>query len=273
VPGNSAVIFTASCVWDPRTSHAIESVDFGTGKIHSTSLCPSDPWVEDVPCVLLAANGSDPDMEKLRQRVKFGWPMSARVLYGERAKVRDALENAGPPPRVSTPVPNRGGGTSRSYLPTATPTPKGVRYVPPGSLFPDYAATYSLPLVGAPMKAGSTQTWDVGVRNGSNKTWPANGPFRLSYQWYQNRMHVNVEERRSPMPKDVATFETGVVHATFVVPPKPGTYLLRWDMIEDVVLDPRRRARGADRRRRAVGGTESRPARKKRRSVAAPAPK
>jgi hypothetical protein len=233
--GNTALNLRASCVWDPGTGKALEIVDFGTGKITSTSMCPADPWIQDVPCTLLAANGNDPEMEKLRARMQFGWPMSARVLGPERAKVKDALENAprATPTHVAPPAPNRGGGTSHSYLPTPTPTPMPVRFVHPGSLFPDYAATYGLPLVGGTMKAGSVQAWDVTVKNGSNKTWPAGGAFKLSYQWYQNRMHVNVEERRSPMPKDVKTFETAVVHASFVVPPKPGTYVLRWDMIED----------------------------------------
>src|SRR5512140_2263535 len=104
-PSHSALTLRASCVWDPGTGSAIETVDFGTGKIASKSFCAADPWVQDVPCTLVTANGTDPEMEKLRQRMAFGWPMSARVLYGERSKVQAALENAGPPAAPTHPRP------------------------------------------------------------------------------------------------------------------------------------------------------------------------
>jgi hypothetical protein len=231
--GNSALTLKASCVWDPGTGKALEVVDFGTGKINSTSFCPADPWVQDVPCTLTAANGSDPDMEKLRARMMFGWPMSARVLYGERSKVQDALANAPHPTPTRPPVPTRPGKNAVSNVPTPTPTPMQIHWVPPNLFLPDYGATYGLPLVMGSFRAGSVLAWDVTVKNGSNKTWPANGNFKLSYHWYQNRMPVSVEERHTPMPKDVKPFDSVVVHASFVVPPKPGTYLLRWDMIEE----------------------------------------
>jgi hypothetical protein len=231
--GDPALTLKASCVWDPGTGKALEVVDFGTGKINSTSFCPADPWVQDVPCTLIAANGSDPEMDKLRARMKFGWPMSARVLFGERSKVQDALANAPHPTPTRPPVPTRPGKNAVSNVPTSTPTPMQIHWVSPNLFLPDYGATYGLPLVMGSFRAGSVLAWDVTVKNGSNKTWPANGNFKLSYYWYQNRMPVSVKERHTPIPKDVKPLDSVVVHASFVVPPKPGTYLLRWDMIEE----------------------------------------
>ena len=82
---------------------------------------------------------------------------------------------------------------------------------------------------------GKTYTVIVTVTNAGTMTWVATGPnaFHLSYHWTGPASLYDGE--RTVLPYDVAPGETVDLKATLIAPSVPGTYTLKWDMVQENV--------------------------------------
>jgi O-antigen ligase len=87
--------------------------------------------------------------------------------------------------------------------------------------------------------AGEYVTVPVTVRNEGPMLWKAErSPFvHLSYHWRQEGKadYVIFDGVRSRLPRDVGPNESVTVQAVVAAPPKPGTYVLEWDLVQEDV--------------------------------------
>jgi hypothetical protein len=87
--------------------------------------------------------------------------------------------------------------------------------------------------------AGDFITIPVTVRNEGPMLWRADrSPMvNLSYHWRQgdNADYVVFDGERTSLPHDVAPGESVTVDAVVLAPPKPGTYELEWDLVQEHV--------------------------------------
>lgn len=87
--------------------------------------------------------------------------------------------------------------------------------------------------------AGDFITVPVTVRNEGPMLWRADrSPMvHLSYHWRQGDKanYVVFEGERTSLPQDVAPGESVIVDAVVLAPPKPGTYELEWDLVQENV--------------------------------------
>jgi len=97
-----------------------------------------------------------------------------------------------------------------------------------------YRAAFDAP-VSLRLGAGVMTRVPVAARNAGRATWSteADPPFRLSYHWLDaNREQVVVfDGLRSAFPADVPPGGTGSVDAWVQAPPRPGRYVLAWDVV------------------------------------------
>jgi O-antigen ligase len=95
------------------------------------------------------------------------------------------------------------------------------------------------PGVAPTLYASDFVTMLVTVRNEGPMLWRADrSPMvHLSYHWRQgdNADYVVFEGERTGLPHDVAPGESVVVDAVVLAPPKPGTYELEWDLVQEHV--------------------------------------
>ncbi len=107
-----------------------------------------------------------------------------------------------------------------------------------GPVVKTYAATYQ-PQVLALAATGSQSGVPMVLVNTSNFTWPTGGanPIRLSYHWWSLTTNGTVlwEGLRTVLPADVPPGGSVTVNANVLFPSTAGTYLLRWDMVEEGV--------------------------------------
>src|SRR5829696_7916615 len=82
---------------------------------------------------------------------------------------------------------------------------------------------------------GKTYTVTVTVTNAGTMTWVAAGPnaFHLAYHWAGPASLY--EGERTVLPYDVAPGETVNLKATLIAPSVPGTYTLKWGMVQENV--------------------------------------
>jgi hypothetical protein len=99
---------------------------------------------------------------------------------------------------------------------------------------PPYGATYS-PAPPPSLTASQTTIVSVTVTNTGTLTWGANGAFRLAYHWYNKGSFVLWEGFRTVLPQAVGPGQGIVLQAILQAPPIPGTYTLKWDMVEEGV--------------------------------------
>lgn len=99
---------------------------------------------------------------------------------------------------------------------------------------PLYGATYS-PAPPPSLTAGQTVIVPVTVTNTGTLTWGVNSAFRLAYHWYNEGSFVLWEGFRTVLPQAVGPGQSIALQAILQAPSIPGTYSLRWDMIEDGV--------------------------------------
>ncbi len=97
-----------------------------------------------------------------------------------------------------------------------------------------FGATYSLPAIPT-LCSGSRVTVPVSVTNTGTLTWNATGgtAFHLSYHWYKGSLSDTYNGERTALPHNVAPGETVVLQANLKAPSAPGTYVLKWDMVEE----------------------------------------
>jgi len=105
-----------------------------------------------------------------------------------------------------------------------------------GPIIPSFGANYAiLPVSGT---ASSTTTVPITLGNTSNFTWPSAGanPVTLSYHWVNSAGQTVVwDGLRTRLPADVPAGQLTQVQATLAFPSAPGTYLLRWDLVQEGV--------------------------------------
>ncbi|OIQ07956.1 immune inhibitor A precursor [Moorella thermoacetica] len=90
----------------------------------------------------------------------------------------------------------------------------------------------------ASLATGSVYPVDLTIANMGGFVWPASGdkPVRLSYHWYDSSGNVVIwDGLRTGMPVDVAPGQVVTLSAQVKVPDKPGTYTLKWDLVQEGV--------------------------------------
>ncbi len=97
-----------------------------------------------------------------------------------------------------------------------------------------YDATYGISQVPTAMSAGLRATVPVTLRNTSTFAWtPAStNPVNLAYHWYDAAGKVVVwDGLRTPL--SIAAGATALVNAQVQAPASPGTYVLRFDLVQE----------------------------------------
>jgi hypothetical protein len=105
-----------------------------------------------------------------------------------------------------------------------------------GPVVASFGANYAIPTIAG--TAGSTTTAQITLGNTSNFAWPAGGanPVTLSYHWYTTAGKTVVwDGLRTKLPADVPAGNLTQLQANLQLPSAPGTYLLRWDLVQEGV--------------------------------------
>ncbi|TMG40149.1 MAG: hypothetical protein E6H94_04390 [Chloroflexi bacterium] len=124
-----------------------------------------------------------------------------------------------------------------AWFSTKGVTPGNAMVTVAGPVLPAFGAAYapgapSLPVAGTPASVPITLT------NTSNFTWSAAGmnPVTLSYHWADTGGRTVVwDGARTKLLADVPPQGTAQLAANIVFPSKAGTYLLRWDLVQEGV--------------------------------------
>jgi len=106
----------------------------------------------------------------------------------------------------------------------------------------DFKAAYNVPVGGvlsAPVfTAGQTVTVPVIVTNSGNGVFPTNSsfPVNLGYHWYDSAGRAVVwDGARTKLPADLGPGQSVTLQATVAAPADPGTYSLRFDLVQEGV--------------------------------------
>jgi hypothetical protein len=105
-----------------------------------------------------------------------------------------------------------------------------------GPVVASFGANYAIPPITG--TASSTTTAQITLGNTSNFTWSATGanPVTLSYHWYTTAGTTVVwDGLRTKLPADVPAGQLSQVQANLAFPSAPGTYVLRWDLVQEGV--------------------------------------
>jgi hypothetical protein len=85
------------------------------------------------------------------------------------------------------------------------------------------------------MVVGQTVTVNVRAKNIGAMSWKPGGaqPVHLGYRWFnaKGEQQLDVEDRRTALPADVAANGETTLGAWLIAPKTPGTYALRWDFV------------------------------------------
>ncbi len=106
---------------------------------------------------------------------------------------------------------------------------------------PAYAVDYVKHNTPDTLVVGSSVIVEMTVRNTSRKTWPEAGVnmVRLSYYWYTpdgQQLPVNLwTQNRARLPFDVEPEHNATVSILLEAPRVAGSYILKWDMVEEFV--------------------------------------
>ncbi|HEY3366592.1 MAG TPA: S8 family serine peptidase [Symbiobacteriaceae bacterium] len=88
------------------------------------------------------------------------------------------------------------------------------------------------------MNPGQLVTVSITVTNTGSMTWPAGGanPVHLSYHWRDDKGNAVIfNGRRTVLPSDVAPGQTVTLSAVVEAPPSSGTFVLQWDMVQELI--------------------------------------
>src|SRR5438270_552555 len=99
----------------------------------------------------------------------------------------------------------------------------------------DFKAAYTFNAM-PQFTAGQTTTVPVTIRNIGNGTFPTTSsfPVNLGYHWTNSAGKTAVGDGlRTKLPADVPAGQLTQVQATLAFPSAPGTYLLRWDLVQE----------------------------------------
>ncbi len=104
-----------------------------------------------------------------------------------------------------------------------------------GPVAKTYGATYQ-PQVSALAVTGAQTAVPIAVTNSGNFTWPAAGanPVDLSYHWSDSAGRTVLwDGLRTKLAADVAPGGSQTLQAAIQFPTAPGTYTLRWDLVQE----------------------------------------
>lgn len=86
------------------------------------------------------------------------------------------------------------------------------------------------------LAAGAEVRVNLELGNTGRRTWFADGSFAVSYHWLdRGGAIVDWEGRRTWFQHEVGPGDTVEVEALLVAPPRPGSYRLQWDVVEEGV--------------------------------------
>ena len=106
---------------------------------------------------------------------------------------------------------------------------------------PPYALKYISHNTPSTMVAGQVNAVRIVVRNRGSKTWQADGynQVRLGYHWHYAAGGLVPSslwaDLRTPLPHDLRPDETVELVAEVAAPRAAGDYVLKWDMVEEMV--------------------------------------
>lgn len=99
-----------------------------------------------------------------------------------------------------------------------------------------YRARYEAP-ASLEMRPGEISPVSVTLTNQGLAAWTPDStpPFRLSYHWLSEdgNMVIEFEGLRTELPRTVRPNESLTLRATVRAPPRPGVYLLAWDLLQE----------------------------------------
>jgi len=105
-----------------------------------------------------------------------------------------------------------------------------------GPVIASFGANYAIPPITG--TASGRTTAQITLGNTSNFTWPAAGanPVTLSYHWLNTSGQTVVwDGLRTKLPADVPAGQLTQVQASLAFPSAVGTYVLRWDLVQEGV--------------------------------------
>lgn len=126
------------------------------------------------------------------------------------------------------------GAATANQLVDVTGPPAGTvtAQAPVVSTGAPYGAIYvTSPLT---MKAGEKTTSRVRVINTGTLTWQEAGKFHLAYHFHQGDTLIEFNGVRTFLPfGEIAPGQSVLFEASVKAPPAPGTYTLKWDMVQE----------------------------------------
>ncbi|MCL4393677.1 MAG: discoidin domain-containing protein [Chloroflexi bacterium] len=88
-------------------------------------------------------------------------------------------------------------------------------------------------------RAGQYVLVNLRVKNAGKTAWPQGGsnPVHVGYKWFNaaGQQQLDVEDRRTALPTDVAPGAETALGAVLVAPKTPGEYKLRWDLVAEKI--------------------------------------
>ena len=232
--GPDRFIFAGAGAYDPATHQTSERLrEPGGNQIESIASCPSDPWQTATPCTNVKISSKGYQSAAMAYLTNLLAPLSAQYLDpGSRQMLKTEYKRALDAQRAAAKTGAMIRGAGGSVGAAAGGGGSSVLKVPAATQYPAYGAAYEPGPVPV-LKVGSVPaSVPVLVHNESSQTWPANGPFQLSYHWLQGGVEVVHEGWRTPLPATAAPGAKIPVTARVVPPPKAGSWTLRWDMVQ-----------------------------------------
>ncbi len=110
---------------------------------------------------------------------------------------------------------------------------------PPSSSKPRWQVKFLAHDTPVSERGGQTIVVNLCVKNTGTKTWLQgdNSPVHIGYKWFDaaGQQQLDVEDRRTALPSDVAPDQNIALGAILVAPKKAGDYNLRWDLVAEGV--------------------------------------
>ncbi len=228
---NPSNVVTVEGDWDPAKKEATEIVgwtgDIGIRPIPADNerwgrgrmSCPSDPWENAVHCTLVSS-------ELFYGKLSSGtFPVTERFLTPQiRAQIANACKHPIPLKEPKPTVDPRA-LVSSAMLPQPCKVCTGAQY----------GATYA---GGAPgtLKAGTMISVPITVTNTGCLEWAGQSVvFHLSNHWFSGAQEITHDGLRTVLPHRVCPGETVQMMGSLQAPSAPGTYILKWDMVQEGV--------------------------------------
>jgi hypothetical protein len=248
---NRQVNFHVDAVWNPAEETALETgwiYDLGsiwpmfqrggsTNFVNRYQCKGGDPWLNDSRCGLLGSTAGEELKQVFPRLTQTPYPlMKDAIPVSQRAALKREYQSVIDPFNPEAAKVVQGPPTGLRQFITAKPAPGSPPPPPPPPPPPavKYGAKYS-PASISSLRKGKTATVQVKVTNTGNFAWVANSAFRLSYHWYRGATPVQIGGEQTSLPQTVTPNQQVTLQAKVKAPSGAGTYLLRWDMVQQGV--------------------------------------